>query len=372
MHYKLHAPQDHLTLTQAALLLSFWSPYNTDDQVNSFWVRQAFYHARKARLNDPKYETLNSRRLVIWWCCLTRDRLTTCGLRRPQELQDTDSVYPVPDIADFGFEAIFPQFIDVEAKHILLNSFICLCKLSEIMRTVLGITQGIWRDGAGISQALDLETAMEKAESIVEQLQSWSVLYETQIQEASRVTSRYNRMPMRTLRIIADSLTVSLYAALVQIPPCHRIARSRAGVLLKIRDAAVRVNDEVEMIMEDAKVEDMPQWLVAWIILPIVCLDVRGHIHGAHTNHLQQNGLSAMLSLLRARFGGAKYVANMIRQIGSMVSERYRLRIAMSDLWRGSQWIEEPADNEDTELVMLDFAIRLVDLNLASTPSLES
>ncbi|KAK5195067.1 hypothetical protein LTR92_005197 [Exophiala xenobiotica] len=41
-----------VALTQVALILSFWSPYNGSQEVNSFWVDEAFRHALIAKLYD--------------------------------------------------------------------------------------------------------------------------------------------------------------------------------------------------------------------------------------------------------------------------------------------------------------------------------
>ncbi|KIW90822.1 uncharacterized protein Z519_08605 [Cladophialophora bantiana CBS 173.52] len=124
----------HVTRTTVCLLLSFWSPYNSDACVNSFWLDRAFFHAREARLWDPLSDSATppSRRKVIWWCCLVRDRIIGMGLRRPHRLHTTahERTWPMVSMADFGSEVICSQYMDRRSKQLRMSSFIWLCHLS--------------------------------------------------------------------------------------------------------------------------------------------------------------------------------------------------------------------------------------------------
>lgn len=67
---------------QAALLLSFWNPYDSSKHVNIFWVDRAVSHALQARLKHSKYADHH----IIWWCCVVATRTMALGLRRFQKL----------------------------------------------------------------------------------------------------------------------------------------------------------------------------------------------------------------------------------------------------------------------------------------------
>lgn len=127
---------DHMVLTQIALLLTYWSPFDAEYKVNNYWVDRAFFHARAMRLQEFQTDcgVSSSRRRIVWWCCLLRDRLVAMGLRRPYRLQEAKSTWPVVDKSDFGLEVMFPKFISVDTKRAMIDSFIWLCKLSDIMR----------------------------------------------------------------------------------------------------------------------------------------------------------------------------------------------------------------------------------------------
>ncbi len=129
---------DHLVLAQVALLLTFWSPFDSEYQVNNYWVARAFFHARVTKLWDWKRENevTSSRRRIIWWCCLLRDRLISIALRRPYRMQENKGTWPPVKKEDFGLEIIFPKFTTTTTKVTAIESFIWLCKLSNIMRDV--------------------------------------------------------------------------------------------------------------------------------------------------------------------------------------------------------------------------------------------
>ena len=130
--------QDHLILTKIALLLSYWSPFDSEHQVNNYWIDRAFSHARAIRLWDRPGENVvtSSRYRLIWWCCLLRDRLTSIALRRPYRIHETKTTWPLVTEADFGLEVMFPRFTTIRTKKILIQSFIWLCKLSDTMRDI--------------------------------------------------------------------------------------------------------------------------------------------------------------------------------------------------------------------------------------------
>ena len=129
---------DHLVLVKLALLLTYWSPFDAEYQVNNYWTDRAFFHARCFRLWDRQGESVaTSRRYrIIWWCCLLRDRLISIALRRPYRIHEAKKTWPIVSESDFGREVMFPRFMTVKAKRTTIDSFIWLCKLSDIMRDI--------------------------------------------------------------------------------------------------------------------------------------------------------------------------------------------------------------------------------------------
>lgn len=117
------------SLVQSALLLSYWSPYDSTKEVNSFWVSEAIRHAVASGLPDL---SSRSRRRIIWWCCITRNRMISIGLRRPTLLEKRVDG-PLPEIRDFGDEISNPHFVSKEAKMYFAQAFIMLCSLTRIM-----------------------------------------------------------------------------------------------------------------------------------------------------------------------------------------------------------------------------------------------
>jgi hypothetical protein len=127
-----------LVLTKVALLLTFWSPFDAEHQVNNYWVDRAFFHARAIKLWDSQGETdiMSGRRRIVWWCCLLRDRLISVALRRFSRIQENKSTWPIITEADFGPEVMFPKFMTVKRKQAVLQSFIWWCSLSDIIRDI--------------------------------------------------------------------------------------------------------------------------------------------------------------------------------------------------------------------------------------------
>jgi len=168
---------DHLVLTKVALLLTYWSPFDAEYQVNSYWTDRAFHHARVIRLWDCQGE---SRYRLIWWCCLLRDRLISIALRRPYRIQEAKSTWPIVSDADFGLEVMFPKFTNVKTKRTLVDSFIWLCKLSDIMRDIAVFHERKrfdreWSDGL-INRATLIPEA-NQVQQFDSQLRSWKEEY---------------------------------------------------------------------------------------------------------------------------------------------------------------------------------------------------
>lgn len=172
-----------MILTKVSLLLTYWSPYDADFQVNSYWVDRAFYHARAIKLWDPQRYTgaMSCRRRIIWWMCLIRDRLISFGLRRPHRLQEAESDWAQIEESEFGAEVIFPRFVDTQTKKTTVRAFIWFCRLTDIMRTIAVFQENNrfereWSDGHLDRQALISE--LTQVSIFDRQLKDWRRDYE--------------------------------------------------------------------------------------------------------------------------------------------------------------------------------------------------
>ena len=176
-----HTP-DHLILTKIALLLTYWSPFDSEYQVNNYWTDRAFYHARVIRLWDrPGENAVTSRRYrLIWWCCLLRDRLISIAMRRPYRIHEAKSSWPLVTEADFGLEVMFPKFITVKTKKSLIQAFIWLCKLSDVMRDIAVFHEQTRFDREWSGKRIDQAKIMSEASRVSQfdtQLRSWREEY---------------------------------------------------------------------------------------------------------------------------------------------------------------------------------------------------
>ena len=178
----MHYTSDHLVLTKVALLLTYWSPFDAEYQVNSYWTDRAFHHARVIRLWDHQGESVasSSRYYLTWWCCLLRDRLISIALRRPYRIHEARSTWAVSSEKAFGLEVMLPKFINIKTKRTLINSFIWLCKLSDIMRDIAVFHEGKRFDREWSGKPIDKATLTAEATQVQQfdsQLRDWKEAY---------------------------------------------------------------------------------------------------------------------------------------------------------------------------------------------------
>jgi len=121
-------------LAQVTILLTFWSPCDTELQVNSFWLDRAYYHAREAAVWNAQTSagSPGDRRAILWWCCLIRDRMLATGMRRPHRLHQVQNVRGMLKEEDFGLEALLPSYSSRESKKRMISVFLAFCRLSEL------------------------------------------------------------------------------------------------------------------------------------------------------------------------------------------------------------------------------------------------
>ncbi|KAI1625144.1 hypothetical protein EDD37DRAFT_379064 [Exophiala viscosa] len=132
--YRLQFSTKPYVLAQVTILLTFWSPCDTELQVNSFWLDRAYCHAREAAVWNAQTSagTPGDRRAILWWCCLIRDRMLATGMRRPHRLHQVQNVRGMLTEEDFGLEALLPSYSSRESKKRMISVFLASCRLSEI------------------------------------------------------------------------------------------------------------------------------------------------------------------------------------------------------------------------------------------------
>ncbi|KIW32896.1 uncharacterized protein PV07_04409 [Cladophialophora immunda] len=136
--YRFQVCTKPYVLAQVTILLTFWSPCDTELQVNSFWLDRAYRHAREAAIWNIQTSagSPGDRRAIIWWCCLIRDRMLATGMRRPHRLHQVQNVRGMLKEEDFGLEALLPSYSSREAKKRMIAVFLAFCRLSEIQADI--------------------------------------------------------------------------------------------------------------------------------------------------------------------------------------------------------------------------------------------
>ncbi|EFQ31898.1 fungal specific transcription factor domain-containing protein [Colletotrichum graminicola M1.001] len=110
--YDLESESSPLAISQAALLLSFWSSPTSPAfrKANTAWLIIAIQNAKMVeahhyatRTAPPKKRNLLKR---LWWCCIMRDRIVGLGLRRSLQITrshfnfDSNDALGFSDLAD--------------------------------------------------------------------------------------------------------------------------------------------------------------------------------------------------------------------------------------------------------------------------------
>lgn len=166
-------------LIQCALILSHWSPYDSSENVNSFWADEAMHHARICELdssNDPLHR-------VIWWCCLTRNRILALALRRPHKLK-TGGLKQSSYVDIFGKTWPACSYLLRDHEQMASIIFVSLCKLSEYMRRVVLLrhSSSRWDDWRAEKASSDLAGTDINSVMLIDQgLGEWNFDFEQQI-----------------------------------------------------------------------------------------------------------------------------------------------------------------------------------------------
>jgi hypothetical protein len=152
--YDFDSETSMVFMSQAALLLSHWSPNFTHafKKANSMWLGIAIQNARSAEAHHysamPTYSAAsnplqNKKQNVLkrlWWCCILRDRILPLGLRRSLKITrshfdfDAHSGLGYTDLAD---EIERSRVYDSGAKRCLIEIFVQLVELCTVLTDLI-------------------------------------------------------------------------------------------------------------------------------------------------------------------------------------------------------------------------------------------
>ncbi|KAM0335495.1 hypothetical protein ACHAQA_000543 [Verticillium albo-atrum] len=108
--YDLDTESSPMAISQAALLLTFWSPPASHGlrKPNSQWLTIAIQHAKATEAHHYEAAPAHKRNTLkrLWWSCIVRDRIMGLGVRRPLQITrahfdfDTNGILGYADLAD--------------------------------------------------------------------------------------------------------------------------------------------------------------------------------------------------------------------------------------------------------------------------------
>ncbi|KAI9811866.1 MAG: hypothetical protein M1827_005217 [Pycnora praestabilis] len=347
---------DEISLTQAAVLLSHWCPFDSESQANSYWVNRAFYHAKEAGLHEPENRSglaATSRYQIIWWCCLVRERLTAFSLRRPEELRVDYSTNSAVRREDFGFESCFPSFTDLRSKAWTIEVFLWLCKLSEIMGQIMDFQRRHHyvpcTVSVGEGRAVKPRELLGVAE-LDRQLMTWRrdflkafkdavadssavkkhfyilrIISEYVIIRSSLSTSPNFFADNKVIWCLKSSVLASLYIPYMYLAPNAQpiVEAFSKAALRNVKAASSRVAESTRELLAHSRVEELPSSLTVWIPLSIAIhftdLNMETPSRRSASLHRLKN-LMRLLYVLRLRFLGGKYVAELVESALKAVS----------------------------------------------------
>ena len=158
-------------LIQAALLLSYWSPYDGTREVNGFWSNEATRHAVAGGLPGSRSK---SRGRVIWWCCIMRNRMISTGLRRPTLLRDQINSR-LPEIQDFGEEMTHPRFVSKQAKVYFARAFHLLCVLTSTIAECVQLQHRVYTEAWELPAVNPSAQLLKEVRTLEDELTVWNV-----------------------------------------------------------------------------------------------------------------------------------------------------------------------------------------------------
>jgi len=287
---------------------------------------------------------LTCRNRLLWWCCIVRNRLIKLGMRRPKILHMTASPGGIVRATDYGLEALFPKYSPSNVKMRTIAVFIELCKLTDLMQEVMTLTDQIRQSRNGEDLALDKDLGgYGQVISLNRKMSRWSKDYEETMEKTEvHNTVEYNCVPVHYLRVLFHSTVAALYQPYMELVPRGNATNPaiQEVAVHKVKEASSKIASCVGNLLLDAKLEDVPSTIGAWITLPIavhlVELNTRRGVDGGEPGG-EGNGeslsrfghLLRVLHSLKVRSEGGEWVAQLIdttiRAMGKQVGKEPEL-----------------------------------------------
>ncbi|KFY09083.1 hypothetical protein V492_05642 [Pseudogymnoascus sp. VKM F-4246] len=320
--YHASAKESPISRARAAILLSFWSPFSAEEQSNSYWVDQAFIHARVAILQELDYAHISvspGRRKIIWWCCQLRDSMLAFALRRINRLhtEPLTQIIVTPD--DFGVESAEPCFMSPISKTLSIDNFIKQCELSRVMARIM-----MFQGRLGYAKYNDRRRNVDVNE-IMEVISFHSEVtalredFEFSLDISRKMSMDRCDVPCQLSKIISDSVIAVLYFPYTHLNPYnYALPASKfiEGAVQEVMDSASRIARSAEDLLSQSDNSSIPLALGAYITFPIVLkLTLLGDTRRPSDSAIdlqEMRSLMRVLYILKSRFSGGQFISNVI------------------------------------------------------------
>jgi len=320
VRYWSAADVDPISLIQSSLIISSWSPAPPAPihENNSYWVDLAFKHANSVQLWSGSSAECSRRRL-LWWCCIVRDRHLAVVLRRPYRLHNITTTGELPSYGDFSIEATEPSFLDLPSKRLAMLSFVWLCRLSEIMARIAHF-QRQFRFSLEWNGTVDVSSGSEEIYDLDRQLDEWRSNFEASMSERDEARQAVFAPSVTLLRIVSYSLVTVLYQFyfLLHRRDIETGAGFKPDPLERIKEGSYRVAINLEIIRSNDSSDDIPLWIVGWLVLPLIVYQVTEYME---ESLLLKDILKFFLKRLARRCSGAHTISQTVLKVVKAVAE---------------------------------------------------
>ncbi|KAH7000565.1 fungal-specific transcription factor [Ilyonectria destructans] len=146
--YDLEAESSSVSISQAALLLSFWATSSNQGlkKRNTTWLSIAIQHARIVEAHQYEGSTSKSPLATpntlkrLWWCCVMRDRILPLCCRRSIQITRTDfnfEAFSSLSYEDLESEVHRSTVYNAETKKTLIQIIVQTSELCIVLTDVL-------------------------------------------------------------------------------------------------------------------------------------------------------------------------------------------------------------------------------------------
>ncbi|KFY93207.1 hypothetical protein V500_03820 [Pseudogymnoascus sp. VKM F-4518 (FW-2643)] len=320
--YHASAKESPISLARAAILLSFWSPFSSEEQSNCYWVDQAFIHARVAILQELDYAHISvssGRRKIIWWCCQLRDSMLAFALRRINRLHTEPLTQLIVTPEDFGVESAEPCFMSPISKTLSIDNFIRQCELSRVMARIM-----MFQGKLGYAKFNDRRRNVDVNEimqviSFHSEVTALREDFEFSLDISRKMSMDRCDVPCQLSKIISDSVIAVLYFPYTHLNPYnYALPASKfiEGAVQEVMDSASRIARSAEDLLSQSDNNSIPLALGAYITFPIVLkLTLLGDTRKPSDSAIdlqEMRSLMRVLYILKSRFSGGQFVSNVI------------------------------------------------------------